>query len=383
VREWIEALIFLKTRIHYCTFKELHDLRETTHPTFKDLYVVGFNLNTQLAHTFSYESTPDGIISDAIRVSMSIPFLFQPHCPYYKRLGSRVRDGSEHRWVDGGVAENYPLSLFDWGRYAPEGANLAANVPYPNPETLGFYLTHGAQHAFLLNQQTGGDVNPIPARTIHGLQDYTQSVLSALMGNEYNHHIRAQESQRTVYIDHGEVDTLDFDLTEQQIRFLLQAGWKSVCAAYNREDLVFPETLKRIDTPAPVPSPAISSMGVHRKDGGTQVAQTTMRALISDAYLINDAKWVLALVRAKESEHSFLLIEGVCNGVQTIFRSDLFLDASNRPSVVKALSSIDFTHAVDTVWGWSASTGHGAAFIRLAALEARAYDRLMDPALNV
>lgn len=240
VRDWMEALIFHKTKIRHCTFQDLHNLRMTTHPEFKDLYTVGFNLNTQVAQTFSVETTPTAIISDAIRVSMSIPFLFQPHCPYYKVDGRRTRDESGHFWIDGGIVENYPVHLFDWGRYTSEG--IAPDVPHFNQETLGFYLTDNRKRDFL-NARTGSV--PLPERSISGIQDYAKAVFGGLLGTsgrEYNDHVRRHENQRTIYIDHGAIDLLDFNLNATQTRGLLKAGWDSVCEAYGR-DLTFPDAL--------------------------------------------------------------------------------------------------------------------------------------------
>lgn len=250
VRDWLEAFIFHKTRIHDCTFQELHDLRMGTHPGFKDLYVVGFNLNTQLAQTFSVETTPTVIISDAIRISMSIPLLFQPYSPYYKTSsGQRVRDSSGHFWIDGGVVENYPIHLFDRGCYVPGSSGVSADESFFNPETLGFYLTDSTKHEFL-NHRTSGDesVKP-PARAIVGIQDYSFAVISSVYGREYNEHVRRQDNQRTIYIDHGSIGLLDFNLSNEQKQMLIRAGWDSVCEAYGCH-IEIPETLLNISEPA-------------------------------------------------------------------------------------------------------------------------------------
>ena len=90
-RQWAEDLIFKKTGQKYLTFKELHALVESSPDTYKDLYVVGVNLSTGLSQVFSYEETPNVIISDAVRISMSIPILFKPHFVHYKdSSGERV-----------------------------------------------------------------------------------------------------------------------------------------------------------------------------------------------------------------------------------------------------------------------------------------------------
>lgn len=122
----------------------------------------------------------------------------------------------------------------------------------------------------------------------------------------------------------------------------------------------------------------MSTRAAHRKDGRTQVTQTILRGIISDKHIISESSWMLALVRKKGTEHSFLLIEGQLDGERKLFRSDLFLAADNRPRIVESLASIDSTNVVEHLWGYSASSGHGTAFIRLIELNESEYDALLD-----
>lgn len=77
-------------------------------PTFKDIYekygheliVTGTNLSSQNVEYFCPKLTPDMPVYIAIRISMSIPALFE----------SVIYKGS--LYVDGGMCENYPLDVF-------------------------------------------------------------------------------------------------------------------------------------------------------------------------------------------------------------------------------------------------------------------------------
>jgi predicted acylesterase/phospholipase RssA len=77
-------------------------------PTFKDIYdkygkellVTGTNLSKMSTDYFCPKLTPDMPVYIAIRISSSIPGLFE----------SVMYNG--HRYVDGGLCENYPLNLF-------------------------------------------------------------------------------------------------------------------------------------------------------------------------------------------------------------------------------------------------------------------------------
>jgi NTE family protein len=381
VRDWMETLLFHKTKIRNCTFQEFHDYH-INHPELKlkDLYVVGFNLNTQVAKTFSVETTPTVIIADAIRISMSIPYLFQPHCPYHKVSGARVKDTSGHLWIDGGIVENYPVHLFDWGRYVP-GAGVAPDVPCFNADTLGFYFTDARKCEFL-NDRSGGDEQSLPANAINGIRDYNSAILSVLYGREYNEHVRRHDNRRTIYIDSGELGLLDFNLSNAQKSNLMSAGWHSVCEAYGRNIPVPESLIMSPDNPAvglslssAKSSTVFGSTAVaHRKDGRTQITQSVLRGLIDNNQIISETNWVMALVRRKGTEHAFLLIEGQRGQERKLFRSDLFLDGNGWSST----DSIDSVNIIDSLWSYSACSGHGTAFIRLSELSPNEYDALVD-----
>ena len=81
-RDWIESNIYAKTNKHNTTFRELKELREEGKVECKDLFFVGTNLTKMESEVFSYETAPDMVIADAVRISMSIPFLFVPHHRY-------------------------------------------------------------------------------------------------------------------------------------------------------------------------------------------------------------------------------------------------------------------------------------------------------------
>lgn len=85
--------------------------------------------------SFGYD--PDQFsISRAVRMSMSIPFFFEP-------VKLRDTNGRDHYIVDGGVLSNYPIWLLDDGK---------KNPPWP---TFGFKLTEPDKRAL-----KPGDRNP-------------------------------------------------------------------------------------------------------------------------------------------------------------------------------------------------------------------------------
>ncbi len=86
LREWIEKRICEKLQIENATFKDLESkiVIEKSINNFKYLFLTGTNLSTGKCEIFSHLHTPDLIISDAVRISMSKPILFHPHKFYIK-----------------------------------------------------------------------------------------------------------------------------------------------------------------------------------------------------------------------------------------------------------------------------------------------------------
>jgi NTE family protein len=87
----------------------------------KDLHVFSRQVSPGRTVEFCAQSTPDVPISQAVRASMSIPFIFVPWA-FQGDLGQRYPG----LFFDGGTAFNYPVSAFDSGE--------------ADKKTLGFYL---------------------------------------------------------------------------------------------------------------------------------------------------------------------------------------------------------------------------------------------------
>jgi NTE family protein len=87
----------------------------------KDLHVFARQVSPTRTVEFSAQTTPDVPIAEAVRASMSIPFIFVP----WSFEGDLAKQ-YPGQFFDGGVAFNYPVSAFDSGE--------------ADMKTLGFYL---------------------------------------------------------------------------------------------------------------------------------------------------------------------------------------------------------------------------------------------------
>jgi NTE family protein len=229
-REWLENIIFEKTNIPNCTFLELHELRNTN-KQFKDLYVKATDTNHDISKTFSYEHTPDYIISDCVKLSALIPLLFKGDCAYRKINGIRVVEENPEKptdkpllYIDGGMIENYPLDLFDKRGYVfPNEDDPMGMVE--NRQTLGFRFEGQASNY----------------KKIDKPRDYMSCLANILLDTgQTNKYQQDEFCRRTLCIDSGKVKATDFDLDDAGKTKLAKAGWESV-NHYYQTATPFPE----------------------------------------------------------------------------------------------------------------------------------------------
>lgn len=98
---------------------------------FRDLYIIASNMNKRQAEIFSYETTPNVAVADAVRMSISIPLFF-----HALRFDGR-NFGQGDLYVDGGLYDNFPIQIFDHERFAIHNPWYIKGI---NWETLGCYL---------------------------------------------------------------------------------------------------------------------------------------------------------------------------------------------------------------------------------------------------
>lgn len=184
IMEWIKTLMNEKGYISRLTFKEFYDKRKIN---FK---IYATNLNTQSLVEFNYLSHPDMPILDAIRMSMSIPFVF-----------SSVKYHGDV-YVDGGVVNNYPIN------FIPD-TSLS--------ETLGILCLH-KQHTI---------------DEIDSFENYAQAVVQCMLKNRLaiSNTVFKQNQDRTIQIEVDVADSVNFDLKRDQITRMIERGY-SACEQF-------------------------------------------------------------------------------------------------------------------------------------------------------
>jgi len=133
---WIDTLITRKTGNGNITFLQLHQQKQEKH--YKDLYITGSDLSYRCLRVFSYETYPNMKIKDALRISFSIPLYFEPVLiDDNGNVSTDKTDPKLHMMVDGGLLNNYPISIFDAPQYFICKDQTTTCI---NPETLGLLL---------------------------------------------------------------------------------------------------------------------------------------------------------------------------------------------------------------------------------------------------
>ncbi|KAL3832132.1 hypothetical protein ACJMK2_023803 [Sinanodonta woodiana] len=166
--QWFGENLAKKTGNPDITFYELY------RDTGKELCIVVTNLNMMDAEYCHPKTSPDLPIRTAVRMSMSIPGLFQ--AVNFKSFG-------QNNWyIDGGVLNNYPINCFDGWWLSMDRNDSFLNKLYPlenfpeifdrkgrfgtyNAKTLGFLLYSDSERDLLrdkLEQRHGTIAPPFP-----------------------------------------------------------------------------------------------------------------------------------------------------------------------------------------------------------------------------
>ncbi|HEX6915347.1 MAG TPA: patatin-like phospholipase family protein [Chitinophagaceae bacterium] len=157
LQTWIENLILEKTGDANISFIQLH--QQKSEKGYKDLYITGTDLSYRCLRVFSYETYPSMRIKDALRISFSIPLYFQPVLinDQGEILADRT-DTAAHLMVDGGLLSNYPIHLFDNGKYTdcPGGEMHCYNM-----ETLGLLLEKPNQLSYRIGSEAPLQINTL------------------------------------------------------------------------------------------------------------------------------------------------------------------------------------------------------------------------------
>jgi NTE family protein len=258
---WVGDLVNAKLGTRKATFA---DLKAAARP---ELYMIGTNLSTGFSEVFSHERHPGMQLSEAVRISMSIPLFF-----------AAVRSGPrDDVYVDGGVMLNYPVKLFDRMRYIDraEAPAAARQTEYYNKENARFGLARPGRSPYVYNRQTLGlrlDTQeeiglyrydePLAGKPIKNFTDYARALVGSLMNVQENVHLHGDDWQRTVYINTLDVGTIDFDISRERQDALVEQGIRGTETYFGWFEDPAEEPVNRVEVVEPAPAPTRQPLGV-------------------------------------------------------------------------------------------------------------------------
>lgn len=174
------------------------------------LQIIASNLSTGKILQLPQDAEEIGLtekqikISQAVRMSISIPFFFDPIV---------MKSEKVQYIVDGGVISNFPVWLFD------------DDTPETIP-TFGFNLrSKNPEHYYKVTN---------PFYMLH-------AIISIMLESQDMKYIEHQDAVRTIFIPTEGVKSTDFALTETQKRILYDAGTKAAkkfFSTWNFDDYV-------------------------------------------------------------------------------------------------------------------------------------------------
>jgi len=146
-------------------------------------------------------------VADAVRASMSIPFLFRP-----VKITSAA--GLESTLVDGGLLSNYPIDTFDRldskpPRWPTLGVTLLPNLPEGNDRVIPGLA---------------------PVRMFSGPRLLEQVLTTMLVGRDQAYLNEPWVCARTIRVDSTDVGVVDFDATREELDTLYRKGYDAATA---------------------------------------------------------------------------------------------------------------------------------------------------------
>lgn len=240
------------------TFAGLHnkienDIKLNGSSKYKDLFIPVVDFNTEREEIFFYKNKKlaNFRIADAVRASMTKPFLFQ--MPKFKI------ENKDHYFCYGAAINNYPISIFDKEEYvlgktsgaenkealspsAQSAANDVNSAIVPNNRTLGIRVDRYQEVEDIKD-------NKPESVEINNIIDYTFQVMRAGSTHAMQASIlrEDEESQdRTIFIGTDERKWYDTSLEKQEKEKLFMQGESS--AKKYLEEYVLAEDHKKIAT---------------------------------------------------------------------------------------------------------------------------------------
>lgn len=209
---WFRELVQQKMGDPDCTLSQIYERRRVT------VVVTGTCLETKSTEYFHWISHPDMPLALAVRISMSIPLFF-----------SAVEYQGKH-WVDGGVLNNYPISIFD-GLFI--GDERSHDAP-ARMNVLGLRLLTSDE---IISRMRGDRCATLSERTIDTVFNLTEALIAGMLDTIRDLRLKSDDQYRTIPINTATIPSTQFVLDASQKQHLLDAGTNAALEYLLRNNL--------------------------------------------------------------------------------------------------------------------------------------------------
>lgn len=183
---WYANILLKLTGDCEITLKQVHDKYGGR------LVVTATSLNTRNVVYMDWRTDPNLTLKKAVRMSMSIPFIFIPV------------EYNGDVWVDGGVLDHFPMKAFH---------KETTSVDRINSKTLGILL---------MTEETANYPK------IDSFWTFVEALMSCYTTQTQKLYMEPQDWARTVKIQCGNISSLNFSITNDEKKVLIQAGRDAV-----------------------------------------------------------------------------------------------------------------------------------------------------------
>ena len=171
----------------------------------------------------NHRTAPDLPVAWAVRMSMSLPFIYQ-EVIWRKEWGQYDgRDITGHAMVDGGVSSNLPIDLFL--SREPELMRIMGGKPDPG-RVIGLYIdasipVPGADQFPPKTQPAEQRIQP--GEQWQPLVDRVSRLINTTIRSRDNLEIRLHPNN-VCHLPAGGYDTMEFDMSDKRMELLVHAG---------------------------------------------------------------------------------------------------------------------------------------------------------------
>lgn len=220
---WIAQMINNKTGLGSATLLEFYE--KVCKPKGIDLTLVASDTEGEKMLTLNHRTAPDCPVAWAVRMSMSIPFLWQEviwKSSWGKYLGEPI---DNHTIVDGGVLSNFPIDLI-----AQESKEIMGDDPVGDAKNLGLLIDEkiavpnsGEKESSIDTSDDDDGMGKARFKVI----ERVKRLVGTMMTGHDNVQIE-KYADEICHLPAASYGTVEFNMSPERMDALVQAGKKAM-----------------------------------------------------------------------------------------------------------------------------------------------------------